>query len=164
MRLRTAVLLVALAMSAGACASSPSAQATLSSDVVHRPERITGVGAEGLAAPMEAHRPERIAAVAEAPVTPPVRVEEPAPEAPDLASIEVPPAPAPGTIVEPERVDIEDDFVTEAPRAPLPPSSRRHRAPPSSSMGGPIFSSPSVFEPGGPSSYVPSVPAPPLVH
>lgn len=150
----------------GACVSSPAATPVA---VVHRPERIRGTGAEALAPPIAARRPERIAPTAEEPAEEPVveaadaEADAPAPDlaSVDVATVDVPPPPAAGSYVMPERVELEEDVtVAREPSRARPPTSRR-RLRPSSGMGGPIFSSPSVFSPSGPAS---SVPPPPLVE
>ncbi len=144
----------------GACAGPAAVRAGPAAPIAHRPELVTGVGAEGLAAPLPPRRPERIARTESDLESSPDDEESTS----DLSETEIPPPPVAGTYVVPERVEMEEEPVDEAyvpPPPPPPPSTRRRRALQASDMNSPIFSSPSVFAPTGPSS---AVPAPPMVQ
>jgi hypothetical protein len=155
---RAIVPCASFAIFASACVSAAAPAVAVA---VHRPERIEAPAvaasepetADALASSFPSPRPERIAP----PVAPVVEI---APVAADVGDVEVPPPPAPGTYVLPERVELEDDVATTHARPPIPPRSRRRPLPPTSSMGDPVFSS-SIFTEGDSSS---EIQPPPLVH
>lgn len=79
--------------------------------------------------------------------TTPVRVESEPVEVTetetDLASIEIPPPPAEGTIVAPERVELDE----EPPPVARRPSRSGHRRVRPTTLHDPVFSAPTVFAP-----------------